>query len=255
MKKIFLALGIITLFSYSGLAQKEFDDLLVLLVSENYEKVRVKSFNLSQKDTYKKDPRPYYYFSMASFRMSRDNKFSDDYPKAYKDAQSYAIKCRKMDKEGSFYKQNEEYFDQLKAVMMEDIENSLMKGTEKDYRNALGELKKMKDIDPNDMGGNLLWGMAEILNKNVYDGKKICQEYIAKITSFTEKGNFGDLSEQTQYNLRYALMKYAEFLSEKDPAAAKSTIALGKKYFYNSNEEYKKEYNKDYKELYDKLHK
>lgn len=253
MKKIYLVLGLISLFNSHVFAQKEFDEMLVLLVSEDYEKVRSKSSKLMGKDEYKKDPRPYLYFSMASFKMSRDNKYSDDYPKAYKEAQSYAIKSRKMDKEGSCYKENEEFFDQLKGVMMEDVENSLMKGTERDYRAALGDIKKMKDIDPNDMGAELIWGMCEILNKNVYDGKKICAEAISKIEALTKTTAFADMSEQTQFNLRFALIKYADFLAERDPAAAKSTIELGKKYFYEQNEDYKRSYNTDYKTMYDKI--
>ena len=72
---------------------------LVLLVNEDYKDCFNKSVKYTLKDKTKKDPLPYLFAAKASFEMSRDHKYTEEFPKAFKTAMSYAAKYRKKDKE------------------------------------------------------------------------------------------------------------------------------------------------------------
>ena len=102
--RIFLKI-IVTLFLIntslvlSSQSENNYDDLLVLLVNEDYKNCYNKSIKYTTKDKTKKDPLPYLFAAKASYRMSRDNKFNDEFPKARKTAISYTTKYRKKDKE------------------------------------------------------------------------------------------------------------------------------------------------------------
>ena len=54
-----------------------YDDLLVLLVNEDYKDCFNKSIKYTTKDKTKKDPLPYLFAAKSAYRMSRDHKFTD----------------------------------------------------------------------------------------------------------------------------------------------------------------------------------
>lgn len=255
MKKIIIA-AFILLFSapLTNIAQ-EYGDLLSLLVSEEYEKVIKKASKYIDSDKTKKDPLPYLYFSEAMYRMSLDNKYSSDYPKAYKTALSYAAKFRKKDKGNAYSEESRDYFEELKMVIAEEVENYMDEDTEKGYKKALGLMKKVVQFSPEDRGALVTKSLLEILTGNKSEGRKLLAAAWEQLEEIgTGDVQFEDMTEQTQYNLRFALMRYARFAKKTDIAKAQSIIAFGHQYFYGENEDYQKEYSEDYKLLYDDLH-
>ncbi|MDA8715210.1 hypothetical protein N9M27_04950 [Flavobacteriales bacterium] len=236
-------------------SSQEYSDLLSLLVSEEYEKVLRKSNKYIQNDNTKKDPLPYLYFSEASYRMSLDNKFSATYPKAYKSALSYAVKFRKKDKTNAYWEDAIDYFEELRYLVAEEVENYISADTEKGYKKGLSLIKKMSGFSPEDKGLTLTRAVLEVLSGNKSEGRKMI---VSAWKSMAEIGTgnlqFEEMSEQTQYNLRFSLMQYAKYAKKTDIVKAQTIIAFGHPYFYNENEDYQKDYSEEYKDLYDDLH-
>ena len=95
----------------------------------------------TEKDKTKKDPLPYLYVSKASFEMTDHNT-----PTVFQGLQiaiSFAAKYQKKDKEYKFKSDAEDYIDAFKMIIVEDIENYILEGTEATYGKATGLLKKL----------------------------------------------------------------------------------------------------------------
>ncbi len=255
MKKLIIAfITVLTLSPLVSVAQ-EYGDLLSLLVSEEYEKVIRKAEKYTTNDKTKRDPLPYLYFSEAMYRMSLDHKYSADYPKAYKTALSYAAKFRKKDKDNAYAEDSKSYFEELKLVIAEEVENYMDEDTDKSNKKALGLMKKVVSFSPEDRGAQVTKSLLEILTGNKSEGRKMLAAAWKDVQEIgTGDLQFEDMSEQTQYNLRFALMRYAKYMQKTDLAQAREIIAFGHQYFYAENEDYQKEYNESYKNLYDELH-
>lgn len=232
---------------------QEYQDLLIMYVDEKYDKCFDKAVKYTESDKTSKDALPYLYASMASFEMSRDHEYVDDFPKAFSTALSYGAKYRKKDPEDAYKEDSREYIEKLKMIIAEEVENYLLEGSEKGYGKSASLLKKINAIDTKDFGAMLLWGYLEIESKNKTEGKKILSEGFRLIKTIGTDVQFGDMTESQQYYLRMALMAYAKSQREKDPAGAKETISIGHQYFYEEREDCFIKGNEKFKELYDDI--
>jgi hypothetical protein len=113
----------------------------------------------------------------------------------------------------------------------------------------------MSGFSPNDRGVVLTRSLLEILSGNKSEGRKMLAQAWKGVEEVgSENLKFEEMSEQTQYNLRFALMQYATYAKKSDIVKAQNIIAFGHQYFYGENEDYQKDYSEDYKELYDEIH-
>jgi hypothetical protein len=244
------------LLSFNAISQG-YDDLKMLYTDESYEKLFKKCEKYINNEKTANDPLPYLYFSMANFRLSQQQKFALDYPKAYSDAVSYAGKFVKKDSKKGDYKDYElkvRYFEELKSTMVEETENYFTEGDDKSFKKAASSLKKMSSFDPEDRSVTIVRAIAEMKSNNKTEGKKLMAEGTKHLKQIGVDVLFDSMSESTQYFYRFALIEYTKYLVElKNFELAKEIISLGHQYFYSKNDAYKKEYSPEYKELYDKL--
>ena len=253
MKKLLVILSLISYTSINTVLSQEYQDLLILYVDEKYEKCFVKAINYTENEKTKKHPLPYLYVSMASFEMSQDHQYSENWPKAYSTALSFAKKYRKKDPDNTYEEDSQEYIDQLKEIIYEDVENYMLTSTEKGYKKAAGILKKVCAFDPKDHGARLLWGELEIRTKNQTEGKKIVAAAIDLIKTIGTDVQLGDLTEIQQRFLRKSLMEYALFIDVKDHEKAIEIISMGQPFFYEEREDCLLDDNEEYKKLYDEI--
>ena len=253
MKKLLVILSLISYTSINTVLSQEYQDLLILYVDEKYEKCFVKAINYTENEKTKKHPLPYLYVSMASFEMSQDHQYSENWPKAYSTALSFAKKYRKKDPDNTYAEDSQEYIDQLKEIIYEDVENYMLTSTEKGYKKAAGILKKVCAFDPKDHGARLLWGELEIRTKNQTEGKKIVAAAIDLIKTIGTDVQLGDLTEIQQRFLRKSLMEYALFIDVKDHEKAIEIISMGQPFFYEEREDCLLDDNEEYKKLYDEI--
>lgn len=237
-KLTFLFLTLLTVSnSLSAQTNNEYMDLLVLYVDEDYEKCIKKAEKYMDKDETKRDALPYLYSSMAYYEMSRDHKYSEAYPRAYKTSLSYLSKYRKKDKDYKYKEDALEFTEKLKFEIGEQVDNYLLTGTDKDLRKIKSLLKKLVKIDPDDVGAQLLLGVYYIYTKDKSSGKIEIKEALEKLEGFGTDIKFKDLTASQQYFLKEGLIAYYEYKHESDPAEAKKILLLGKPYFIKGEED------------------
>jgi hypothetical protein len=232
---------------------QDYEDLLVLLVDEKYEKCYDKAVKYNSKDDTKNDPIPYLYAAQALFAMSQDHAYIETFPNAYKEALSYAGKYRKKDKAYAYRTDAEPFLEELKAVVLEEVDNYILEGTEKTYKKALGLIKKVVKFDPNCGGAVLLRGQLEILTKNKTEGKKIVVSGFEMLDKIGTDIEFGDLTLSQQEFMKFAIMFSAKLSVEKDLSRAREIIAIGQPYFGEERDDCLIEDNEDWNKLYKEI--
>ncbi len=242
-------LGLYLFNPITSLAQG-YEDLLVLLVDEKYEKCFDKALKYTENDKTKNDPMPYLYASQALYAMSQEHKYSEIFPKAYKDAISFAKKYRKKDKAYAYREDAEPFIEKMKLTILEDIENYNLDANEKAYKKSLGFMKKVMPIDPDCKGSMLLRAELEILTKNKTEGRKMFAAALTEVKKIGVDVQFADLTLSQQKYLKYALMFTAQNYAELDPSKAKELISIGQPYFGEENEGNLIEDNSDFKKVY-----
>jgi len=231
-----------------------YDDLLVLLVNEEYKDCYNKSIKYTLKEKTKKDPLPYLFAAKSSYEMSRDHKYTEEFPKAFKTAMSFAAKYRKKDKEYTYKEDAEEFINEFKMVIIEEVENYILEGTDKTYGKAVSLSKKISDMDPEDYGAKLLYALLCTLTKNNSKAKEVLKICIPKLEEYGKnKFSLKYMNKSQQFILRFSLMEYANYYKAKDPAKAKIMLDYGIHLFYDENEFSKISYIMDYKLVYDNL--
>ena len=252
MKTLLIILTILVL-SNKFYAQDDYMNLLALIADEKYDKCLFKCEKYMENEKTKKDPLPYLYAAECYFYMSQDHKYKDDYPKAFKSSLSYLGKYRKKDKSYEYKEDAEEFIEKIKFIILEDVENNALSGTEKSAKKTASLMKKVIAFDPNDPGAKLLLGLNYILSKNKTEGKKVVAEAFEDIKKIGTDRDFGEMTESQQTYLKTALMEYAKFQKEINPEAAKETISLGHPFFYEKRDDCLIDDNSDFKELYDEI--
>jgi hypothetical protein len=238
----------------TALAQyTEYTDLLVYYVDEEYEKCLKKADKYMNKDESKYDPLPYLYTSMCYYEMSRDNKYSEDYPKAYRNALSYLTKYRRKDKTFAYKEDAQSYIEKIKLVLAEEIDNYQLDGSEKADKKITGLLKKLIRIDPDDAGVELMLGVYYAKTKNRSESKKYIACGKEAVKAIGDSIPFGDLTKTQQLYFKESLISFYEMKSVRFPEEAEKVFMMGELYFTEEREdcyiENKDDFLKIYKEV------
>jgi len=253
MKNFVFALFLGLTYFGGKVTAQEFEDLLVLYVDEKYEKCFFKALKYTESDKTKSEPLPYLYCSMTLFEMSQNAEYKDEFPKAFKDAISFAGKYRKKDKAYAYREESEEHIETLKTILTEEVENYMLAPDERAYKKAYGLVKKMVKMDPNCVGSELLKAQLTTLTGNKTEGKK--QMVVAKdrLDKVGEEIQFGDMTESQQKLFKYSLIFVSNSINAKDPEGAKEMISRGQQYFGEEREDCLLEDNADFKDAYTKI--
>ncbi len=234
----------------TALAQfTEYSDLLVYYVDEEYEKCLKKADKYMSKDESKYDPLPYLYTSMTYYEMSRDNKYAEDYPKAYRNCLSYLTKYRRKDKTYAYKSDAEPFIEKIKLVIAEEIENYKLDGTEKADKKITGLLKKLVRIDPDDAGIELLLGVYYSKTKNRSESKKYLASGKERVIQIGDSIPFGELTKSQQLFFKESLISYYLLKKERFPEAAEKILLLGEEFFVKEREDSQLENIDDYKKV------
>ncbi|RMG81583.1 MAG: hypothetical protein D6707_04590 [Bacteroidetes bacterium] len=216
MKKLLVA--VVVFCSFNAFSQKAFIKLAEFYEAGRYEDCAYKAENMMMNDNYRKDPRPYLYFSMCNWEIAQMPDKAEEYPKAYDDALKYAAKAVKKDKDGSYQEKFKDYFLKVKEEHLKVVSNYYQ---EKDYRKAASEAKKLLKIFPEDYALMFFRGVCSFLANNQADGSLNVKEAMQHLNS----QNVDSLSEPL---LEEAFAAYAKYLQQKQMTdSAQSTLDIG----------------------------
>ena len=208
--------------------EKEYEDLWVLYIDEDYEKLEKKAVSLTENDKTRKEAMPYLFAAMANYEMSKDEKYAEAYPKAFKDACKYAARWRKKDKEGVYVYDNKDFISELRESAMEEAEGYLEDGS---YSKAKSYYKYMTEFGPEDPGSWLVYALVQ-KKLNDFGGNQ------ESLGLFEETmANVSKLDKVSMRLLKYALIRYSEDLyREGKKSDAKAMMSKGKDHFADDKE-------------------
>ncbi|NND94084.1 MAG: hypothetical protein HKN45_04415 [Flavobacteriales bacterium] len=215
--------------SPSLLAQeKEYEDLWVLYIDEDYEKLISKALKVTENDKTKKEPMPYLFVSMGNFEISKKEDMAEDYPKAFRDALKFAAKWRKKDKQSQFVYDNKDYISELREGCMEVAEGYLEDGA---YSKSKRYYKYMTQFDPDCPGSWLMYAYSLKKLNDVLGTEEAFGEFEAKL------GDIDRLSSEQQRLLKYGLITYAEEMYQEGKRSdAKAMLERGAEFYADDNE-------------------
>lgn len=205
MKNLLFLMLIITGLSASA-QPPNYDDLLIYFADGDYEKVVDKAEKYMADDKTKNDALPYLYSAKANFEMSKDQKFLDDFPKAFNDAIGNAGKAIKKDKDGEMYADNEPFFTTLKEAVVEEIKNMVDAG---DYSRLRGSVMKLQRLDPNDVGSYFLLTAAQYQIKDKGSAKITLKEAQLKLDEIQSVDGWREVDFEM---MRIGVFEYSLYL-------------------------------------------
>lgn len=205
-----------------------------LFMEEKYEDVAYKGMKMVEDDKYKKDPEIYMYISMAWYEISQmnDEKMQEEYPKALQDAMKYASKIIKKDKEGTWYDDNADFFEDLKKAGIADAAQWL--SDEKKLRNAVTAYKNMTKAMPEDYNLLFFKGVLEQMNRNTGQAERDITDAMKGLIPLYSDSKYKP-SRVSGPILEDGLLRWTDILMEQNYAdSAKKTINWGLKFFPES---------------------
>lgn len=208
-KFVLLTLAIV-LHSFAAKAQEEdpYKDILFMIIDGDYEKAASKAEKITEKDKTHREPVPYIYASMANFEMSKDDKYDEDHPRAFRDAIKYAYKAARYDKDNEYLPQHAPYINKLKAAIMREARFEF---EQESWRKTITNAKYVTRIDPTDLSAILLKGVAEERGRNSYQAKATFEQADTTLKHFSAS----DIAIDAKPAYLYSILKFAELMKEQ----------------------------------------
>lgn len=196
--------------SFQAQAQDEdpYKDLLFLIIDGDYEKAASKAERITEKDDTRREPVPYIYASMAYYEMSKDDKYAEDYPRAFREAIKNAYKAARYDDENLYLPEHATYMNELKAAIMRE---AMFQYESESYRKSTTYTKYVTRIDPYDISALLLKGVAEERGRNSYQAEKTFQEADTTLKHLSAE----EIPLDARKAYRFAVIEYAKLMKEQ----------------------------------------
>jgi tetratricopeptide (TPR) repeat protein len=165
------------------------------MVDGKYQDAAFKAEKLLDDSEYRKNAWLWYYLTQSYFEIAKRAEFSEEYPRAFKEALKAAYKLNKYkddsDENMEVYQEAKEYLATLKdsAITLSEIyyDND-------NPRKAAYYLKKIIKFDPDDYAVQLMAGVYQIKSRNIGEGIK---NMVAAIDSLDESYVPDEVSAQT----------------------------------------------------------
>ncbi|MFM1876199.1 MAG: hypothetical protein RL266_1936 [Bacteroidota bacterium] len=205
-----------------------------LYMEEKYEDVAYKGIAMVEDDKYKNDPEIYLYVAMAWYQISQmnDDAMKEEYPKALADAFKYAAKFAKKDKDGVWFQDNADFFEDLKKAGIADAKQYIE--DERKRKNAVSTYKYMTKAMPED--ANLLFfkGVLEYMTRNTGQAERDVNMAMTALIKNYEDPKYKP-SKSSAPVLEDGLIRWTDIMLEQNYAdSAKKTINWAIKFFPDS---------------------
>lgn len=188
--------------------QEDFDELLMWMVDEKFEKVLYKAIRYTEDDETKKEPVPYVFMSMAYFKISESGnpEFEEKYSNALKSALKYASKFVKKDKESEYIAEYTDYFNDLRRSTMNQAEVYV---DDEKFTKAKSYYKYLWTLDTEDPGAWLMYGNVLWKSKAKRDAEESWATSAQLLAEFEGRG-----LEEVQIDLlKFSVIYTAEMLA------------------------------------------
>jgi hypothetical protein len=188
--------------------QEDFDELLMWMVDEKFEKVLYKAIRYTEDEETKKEPVPYVFMSMAYFKISESGnpEFEEKYSNALKSSLKYASKFVKKDKQSEYIAEYTDYFNDLRRATMNQAEVYV---DDEKFTKAKSYYKYLWTLDREDPGAWLMYGSVLWKSKAKRDAEESWATASQLLAEFEGRG----LEEVQVDLLKFAAIYTAEMLT------------------------------------------
>ena len=211
-----------------------------LYMAEKYEDVAYKGMSMIENDKYKKDPEIYLYISMAWYEISQmnDEEMEEEYPKSLRDAFKYAAKFVKKDRDGVWFEDNADFFEDLKKAGIADAAQWI--DNPKKLRVAVSSYKYMTKAMPDDWNLLFFKGVLEQMNRNTGQAERDIALAMSNLVKLYENPKYRP-SKASKPVLEDGLMRWADIMLEQNYAdSAKKTMNWAVQFYPDSEKVAKK---------------
>jgi lipopolysaccharide biosynthesis regulator YciM len=229
MKTLLLLFG--TLFTLNLTFGQNYEELRILWVDQEYEKLLKIAERYTFSDKTKNDAEPYLWLAKGLYSMSKDEEFAntEKFKKSFNDALTWLGKYYKKDKNLELYDDHLDFFLEIKQTIFELIETDISSGN---YSKASSNVTKILKVSPKNIGQYFLLGAINF-NKDdkttAKDNWKKADEMLAAIEA-DDKEDISTWELPDRKILALGMMESAKCHSKKKPELTKSIMEKGMKW-------------------------
>lgn len=230
MKALLFLFG--TLFTLNLTFAQNYEELRVLWVDEEYEKLLKIAERYTFNDKTKNDAEPYLWLAKGLYSMSKDEAYAntEKFKKSFNDALTWLGKYYKKDKNLELYDNHLDFFLEIKQTIFELIETDIVS---ENYSKASSNVTKIIKVSPKNIGQYFLLG-AISFNKNditaAKDNWKKADEKLAALES-DETEDISSWELPDRKILALGMMETAKCNAKKKPELTLSIMEKGMQWF------------------------
>ncbi len=233
--KLFLVMLVYTLTVSSQVVAQpdQFDDLLILYVDEEYEKLLKRAERYTENSDTRRDPRPVLYLSKAYFEMSKRDEYTDKYPRAFRDALKYASRYSRRDKEREYFDENRDFLNELRGEAMREAGLFMSGNDVRGMSQAARIYKALVDLDSEDAGAAMIYSAVLYKINRRGEADVVMREMAPKLPHI----DFDRMTDDQKEMLKFGTIHYAEYLKDQGMLdSARVTMRIVEPYFEDDNE-------------------
>ena len=227
---------------------KEYPELLNHYINGEYEKIIKKAeegtmFSKSITDKHRRQPLPYLYLAKAYYEISKLDKYSEEYSRAFKQCLTYAERFVGYDEKNKFIEEHSRFLAQLRRECMEVASMHYERGEheKRQYRKARYFYDKMQGFSPGDpspyyMEG-LTWvkqGLARQAERPFKQGHEL----------YNKLDSLGELKQDQRDLFKFFIKEYSRYLLEEGMRDSARTIVEKSGGYFRDDEEFMEQYKK-----------
>lgn len=230
-----------------------YDDCLMYYTDKQWEKLIKTAEKYTNKEESANDPMAHLWLAKGLYEINQSGNTDEAYKNAYKDAISSMGKFIKLDKTGSFKKENMAFVEKIKASLAEMIDNEMS-----NPKKASGWVIKYYKLEPKSIGAKYLDGACKYLSGDKTGANTFWKEAENMLTAVINEGKApfeivnanpeeGDdgYSKADKEILKMGVLKTVEcYMASKQKDKAKALLGKVAKWYENDEE---------FKEVYDSI--
>jgi hypothetical protein len=228
MKHVLLTLGAALALNFSF--AQDYDDLRIMFVDENYEKLLKTAEQYTMKDKSKDDAEPYLWLARGLYAMSKNENYTNQekYKKALNDSFTWLGKYYKKDKSLSLYNDHRDFFVEIKTTLYEMIETDISAGN---YAKALGNISKIPKVSPCNFGQDYLAGACNFMKGDKTGARDNWKKADGLLKDTTDEMING-WEKPDKMMLALGMVETAKcYVKSKKPELARDLLSKGVKWF------------------------
>lgn len=227
---------------------KKYPELLNLYMDGDYEDIIKKveeggMFSKAITEKARQQPLPYVYLAKAYYEMSKIDKYSEKYSRAFKNCLRYTARFVQRDEKKKFIDDHARFLAQVRRECMQIGKMHYEKGTQekRQYRKARYFYEKMQDFSPGDPSPYYMEGLTWIKQDVSRQAKRAFKK---GHELYDELSSVSDLEKDQQDLFKFFSKEYSRYLLKEGMRDSARTVIKKTNGQFKDDEDFMEHYNK-----------